>query len=870
MSVSTAAQTFGANVLEEVIVTGTRMVGRSPGDSPAPVDVISAAEFSNQAGGDMSDLIRNLVPSYNVNATGDASSLVRPASLRGLSSGATLVLVNGKRRHRAAVISFLGAGVSDGAQGPDISVIPSAALKQLEVLRDGAAAQYGSDAIAGVMNFLLKDDSSGGFLEFKSGESYEGDGESQQLAANIGLPFLTDGFVNISFEYREADGTSRSVQRSDAAGLIAAGNSAVKDPAQSWGSAEVFHDFKSFVNMGKDIGSDREWYAFANYAERRVETGFSFRNPNTRGGVFGSSLNLAGALADAHGNAIPFLIDENNNTVSRDQIVGSNGLIRADLGDQPWVRRYDRTVADLSPSGESGNCPQTDANNNGGLDIRDTAGLAAVAADPNCFVFNELFPGGFTPRFGADLEDLSVVSGVRGVLKGGMVWDVSGGVGRNEAEFYIKNTINASIGPASPTKFTPGAYVQEEKNINVDLSYSIDGDITQSIAGGFEWRKEQFEVLSGDAASWEVGSFVDQGFSIGSNGFSGFSPDVVGEWSRSNIAFYTDYEAQLNKNLLLGAALRWENYDSFGSTTNFKLSAYWSVTDYFAVRATHSTGFSAPTPGQANISNITTALVDGVLINRGTIPPTNGISKLYGGEELTPEKSKNYSLGALIDFGDFNLSVDAYRVEMKDRITQSADISLQEQEAQELEDAGFSGASGLRSFRFYVNDFDTETEGIDVVANYPFEMNGGNSTLSMAYNYNTTEVTRFNAVTLDELRIFQIENSFPRHRGNLTWNHVQGSWRTMLRANYFGSYWIAHASNLDLVFEPAAEMTVDIELAASFGRGKNYTIIAGAENVFDNSPDRNPYSTVIGAKYSEYTPSNGIGGVYYVRLRYEF
>ncbi|MFT7128135.1 MAG: iron complex outermembrane receptor protein [Gammaproteobacteria bacterium] len=206
---------------------------------------------------------------------------------------------------------------------------------------------------------------------------------------------------------------------------------------------------------------------------------------------------------------------------------------------------------------------------------------------------------------------------------------------------------------------------------------------------------------------------------------------------------------------------------------------------------------------------------------------------------------------------------------MADRITQSADILLQESESQNLEGAGFSGASGLRSFRFYVNDFDTETEGIDVVANYPFKLSGGNSTLSMTYNYNTTKVTRFDAATLDELRIRQIEKIFPRHRGNVTWSHVLGSWRTMVRTNYFGNYWIAHVGDLGLVFDPAAEVTVDIEVALSFGKESNFAIIAGAENAFDNAPDKNPYSTVIGAKYSEYTPINGIGGVYYMRLRYE-
>ncbi len=220
--------------IEEVVATGTRGQPRSVTESMVPVDVISSDEFINQGGTDLSDLIRNVVPSYSVNTQpiSDAATVVRPAQLRGMAPDQTLVLINNKRRHRAAVISWLGNGVADGAQGPDISVIPSIALKQVEVLRDGASAQYGSDAIAGVLNFILKDDREGGSVEVRYGEFYEGDGAATQIAANIGLPVGDEGFVNLSLEYGESDPTDRSLQRDDAAALIAAGNSFVANPAQ--------------------------------------------------------------------------------------------------------------------------------------------------------------------------------------------------------------------------------------------------------------------------------------------------------------------------------------------------------------------------------------------------------------------------------------------------------------------------------------------------------------------------------------------------------------------------------------------------------------------------------------------------------------
>ena len=194
-----------ADEIEEVVAVGSRRDARSVGDSPAPVDVISAADIKNQGGTDMDYMIRTLVPSFNVNTQpiSDAATLIRPANLRGLPPDNMLVLVNGKRRHRGSVISFLGGGIADGAQGPDISALPSIALKKVEVLRDGAAAQYGSDAIAGILNFVLNDSSEGTRLEIRQGEYSEGDGETWRIAANVGMPFTDAGYANFSMELQE-------------------------------------------------------------------------------------------------------------------------------------------------------------------------------------------------------------------------------------------------------------------------------------------------------------------------------------------------------------------------------------------------------------------------------------------------------------------------------------------------------------------------------------------------------------------------------------------------------------------------------------------------------------------------------------------
>lgn len=285
-------------VLDPVVVLGSRVPGRSAQDSPVPVDVIEGTTFRNYGVRDMDSLLSQTVPSYNVNQQpiSDAATLVRPANLRGLPPDSTLILVNGKRRHRASVITFLGGGISDGSQAPDLAPIPAIALKRVEVLRDGAAAQYGSDAVAGVMNFVLKDAPDSGTVETRWGQFYEGDGDTYSIAANIGMPIpipptlVESSFANFSFEYGQADPTSRSVQRDDAQGLINAGNNAVRQPAaQIWGAPEFHYNYKLFGNLGLDLGKS-EVYAFGNYAQRKVEGGFFFRNPHTRGGVFNEPL----------------------------------------------------------------------------------------------------------------------------------------------------------------------------------------------------------------------------------------------------------------------------------------------------------------------------------------------------------------------------------------------------------------------------------------------------------------------------------------------------------------------------------------------------------------------------------------------------
>jgi len=840
-AVSSAPVVAQDELIEEVITIGTRVEGRSATDSAVPIDIVTGEDFANQGDTDLNNLLRNIVPSYNVNnqPISDAASLVRPANLRGLAPDHTLVLVNGKRRHRAAVIAWLGNGVSDGAQGADISQIPSIALDQVEVLRDGAAAQYGSDAIAGVMNFKLKDAPDGGSIEVKAGQFYEGDGTQYTVAANYGMPFTANGFANVSFEYGSSDPTDRSVQRNDAIALVEAGNTDVADPAQVWGRPEIEDDLKAVVNLGLDLGGGREFYAFGNYGSKTVDGGFYFRNPDTRSGVFG----VQQFETDINGD---FVLDGKGDKVPLKDADGDNV--------------FHRLVGDLTGN-MSGNCPTN-------LDSKDTAGLAAVMSDPDCFVFNEMFPGGFTPRFGGDVTDLAGVAGVRGETDSGWHYDISAALGYNDVEFFIYNTVNASLGPQSPTAFNPGAYTQLEKNFNIDVNkgYEVGLASELSVAAGFEWRDEVFEITTGDQASYEIGPLAEQGFSAASNGFPGFGPLAGGKWGRSNVATYLDLEADVTEGWLLGLALRFEDFEDFGTTTNGKLATNIDITDSLSLRGSVSTGFRAPTPGQSNAFNVSTEFdVDlGELVNNGTIPSTNPVAELRGGEALDPEKSTSWTVGTVLSLGPVDVTIDYFNIELEDRIAPSQLYSLTQAEIDDLVASGVTSAANLQNFRFFTNDFDTTTKGVDIVATYTTEMIGDSTDFSLAFNRTDTSVDKYSPETIDATRVRELEEGLPQTRWNLSANTLLADWRLMARVSYFDDWFDSEDGQVY-----SGEYIVDAELAYHFTEKASVTL--GAQNLLDQNPEENPGAADgVGNRYSQFSPFGFDGGFYYLRTRYEF
>ena len=838
---------------ETVAVVGTRAEPRSIAASPVPIDVITAQDFTSQGDMDLTNQLRTVVPSFNVNTQpiSDAATIVRPANLRNMAPDHTLILVNGKRRHRAAVIAWLGNGIADGAQGPDLSSIPSIALRQVEVLRDGAAAQYGSDAIAGVINFELKNARSGGSMEFRSGQYFDqndgtpatcgpigrscngigGRAPSYTFAGNAGLPLGSEGFLNLSLEYGGVQPTNRAVQDGGTVAVINGGNTNVRDTSRVWGVPLVEDDLKVFANFGSG-GEQAEFYGHTNYASKKVTGGFYFRNPNNRGSVY--------------------------------SIDGGETLLVGDV---------------LAAQGMgSANCPTVNVTNG----TPDPVAFAAVRDDPNCFTFHQPFagaqdglPGGFTPQFGGDVYDYSLVSGVRGTTMTGVNWDISGSTGRNHVQTFIFDTVNASLGPDSPTRFEPNLLQQTETSLNADMSYAASDMI--NIAGGLEWRNEQYHLGAGDPASWAIGPYGNQGFSSASNGYNGTRPENAGTWDRANVAGYGDIEIHgVDNEWNLGAAVRIEDfYDSFGTTMNSKLSGRYGFTDIFAARAAVSSGFRAPTPGQQNVLNVTTEFdyAIGDLINNGTIPSTSPVAALRGGVPLQPEQSINYSLGTVVDTGPFTFTADYFRINVSDRLTITRNYNLTPDEVTTLLARGIVEAGNLAAFRFFVNNFSTRTQGLDLVATWTPLALGARTTFSGVFNFTDTAVTKFNEEHFDADRVTSLTLGLPRVRWNFGANHNADRWTLMARLHYYGSYWDREDARSALGVAMShmyplysGKPLVDLEVGFPFS---DFTLAVGAQNIFNTYPDENPGAVSgVGNRYGQFGPFGFNGGYYYTRVSF--
>ncbi|WP_339720189.1 TonB-dependent receptor [uncultured Paraglaciecola sp.] len=843
---------FPTGGIEKIAVVGTRSAPRSVIDSPVPLDIIGVAEFTQQGSTDITSMLSTLMPSFNVNdqPINDASSLVRPANLRGMASDHTLILLNGKRRHRSAAITFLGGGLSDGAQGADVSNIPASSLHQIEILRDGAAAQYGSDAIAGVINFVLNDNNQGGMFEVRTGQYGEGDGELVQITGSLGFALNEQGFINISTEYKQQGATDRSIQRDDALALIASGNTFVDDPVQIWGSPKVDYDLKFLINMGYELDTSKELYSFSNLAQRKIQGGFYFRNPQTRDGVFEGAQN-------------------------------NDGLTTL-------------LVADLDGMGQGISCPQILITDNNVLDDNNYLLIAdnSTPIGQNCFSFNEILPGGFTPQFGGVISDASWVLGIKGQSPSHWDYDLSVALGYSEIDYQITHTVNPSLGPNTPFSFNPGLASQLEKNVNLDLfrQFTINKKYQINFATGLEWRRESYRQKKGDLGSYVVGDLafnpntgLSQGFGVGSNGFPGYNPQSAGKWSRGNWAVYSDFEVHMSDAFLFGLAARYEDFTDFGATFDGKVSARMILNDLLTLRGSVSTGFKAPTVGQSNVVNVTTAFSPNGLEDQATLPPTHAISIQLGATPLRPEESINTSFGIVGEINkQFYFTLDYFNIQLHDRISTTSALALSQQDVQALVAAGSTEAISYGSAKYFTNDFDTKTQGLDLVVNYETYLFTIPSRLMLTYNWTDTEVVRVTLYprihedgtsyvesNLTPQRIKMLEGNLPANRVSFSMIQRFDKLSSNIRINFYDGFYEDHldaAAGLDIY--ASSEITVDLDI--NYQVNSHLKLSIGAKNLFDNRPDQNPYSGEAGSLYPATSPIGINGGFYYLRGIYEF
>jgi len=728
---------------EGIVVIGTRRADRTVTDSASPVDVIGSEDLATQSASNLLDTVKNVVPSFFVgqNTISDASTFVRAPSLRGLPGDQVLVMLNGKRFNRSALVQVYTGGdtaLSFGSHGSDISVIPSIAIKNLQILRDGATAQYGSDAIGGVLNYGLRDDA-GLEIQGRYGQTYEGDGKSYQIAANAGVKVGDRGFINLSAEFFDDGQTSRGATRPVALvfqSLNAANPALVSQlpnfpgPVQIWGSSPV-NGYKTMLNAGFEIVDQTQLYMIGNVAHSKGDQSFNYRSPI-------SATNLQ--------------VNDGSGITTRSP--GRNSAFSHPI--------YLTACPAATPT-----CPT------GGFV------MSNLANTQQTYNFTSLYPAGFTPRFVGVVDQAFGVVGVKNT-GGALTWDLAVSASRASLDLSMYDSLSPSYGPSTQTSFKFGKLIQSEFDAYLDMAYEIDAGMASplTLSWGAEYRKESYEQTAGDPQSYGAGPYASQnlyretapgvyvfdstvGMPTGASGYGGTSTTFAGKFSQRSYGAYVGLEGDLSDTFSFGLAGRWENYSLSGNTLVGKANFIAHLTDVVAVRGTVGTGFHAPSPGQNNVSILTTNFVAGNQVQTGTYPVTSSIAQYFGGAPLKPAKATNFGLGLVITpGGGFNLAIDGYSIRVRDRIGISSNFNVTPADIVALPDLIAVGAGGV--VNYFTNSFNTTTDGVDVVATYKTEFLGGRTNVTLAYNYNMSRVTKFNPAL----------SVRPRSRISATWHRT--------------------------------------------------------------------------------------------------
>jgi iron complex outermembrane receptor protein len=838
------SQESAESELEEIVATGTRKEGVSPTETMSPIDVLAGESLSNQATFDLTDGLTKIAPSLNTQRfpIADGTAFIRPVTLRNLSPDHTLVLVSGTRRHRSPLVNLqispLGT-VNTGSQAVDFASIPALAIQRVEILRDGASAQYGSDAIAGVVNVMLKDDDDGFTVAAQTGEYFEGDGTRTSIAANGGFSLGSNGFINATIESSTADSTSRGVQRYDCQDVIdqvGAAATPFNGLCQRWGDPDV-ETLKFFVNLGADINDSTEFFANVSYSDNETISDFFYRNP-----------------------------------VILDPAASTAGSGRSTL------------ITDVNGDFIPDNAPQSlvDAINAAGLDPNDY--ITADAGSPSGFVLlNPIytqFPGGYNPDFGADISDYAAVVGVRGESGRGLSWDIRGRIAQSEADYVLGETINPSLGRLSPTSFKPGKLAQEEAALTIDFVKPLEvGNLASPLnfAFGAEARQETYKITAGDPASIEAGP-TTAFFGVGSDGFQGFPTESAGSFDSDSIAAYADFEADITDRFSAGAAMRFEDYEKFDSTFNWKLSARFEISDKFALRATASTGFRAPTPGQVNTLNVTTSSdSSGNLIPFGTYPVSHPIALALGSQPLNPEESTSFTIGAVFEpLDNLSVTLDYYDIQIEDRLT-ILENEIGPAEVALLTAAGIPNAALLlnSTANYFVNGFESNVSGVDLAVTSSFDVGSGTLIVDLRHNYNKQEVSNVTPSTLNASTVYDLEHQVPDNRTLLTVDYQTGGmFGGYVRLNNFGSWGDSGgqlaAPDASEAISYNSEILVDLEARVTFA--EKFSVAVGGENIFDAEPDKDGHfvAGLLGVNTALTSPFGNNGGFWYVRLQADF
>lgn len=815
------------NLDEVVLSVGSRNKSRTIVDSAVPVDVIDVAELTAASPQvNLNQILNYVAPSFssNTQTISDGTDHIDPASLRGLGPDQVLVLINGKRRHTSSLVNVNGT-FGRGSVGTDLNAIPAAAIKRIEVLRDGAAAQYGSDAIAGVINIVLNDKTNELNLAVTSGANVSKysdkqtggiDGESVNVSANYGIN-LGDkgGFINFTgdFDFRNPYNRMKEYRGS------------------------IFNGYNSVEWVANNSGLDISNLSIADikFASQGV-THFDLATKNAINGA--STLQQLQGLLNFDTTEAE-LTTRGLNRTDFTMRVGQSGL------------RGGRFFANMSlPLDDNG----TELYSFAGISNRvgNSAGFYRLPNQSRTYTPANI--NGFLPEINSKINDKSIAVGIKS--KAGD-WDVdfSNTWGMNSFDFEISNTSNASLLSASPDRFDAGGFSFTQNTTNLDLSNNYK-DIFNglNVAFGAEYRAEFYEIIAGEEASYTQydangapvtptttasTDFFGNPRPNGSQVFPGFTPDNALKRSRSNFAAYVDLEADLTDKFLVSGAARFENYSDFGSTVNFKVASRYKLSSNVNLRGAVSTGFRAPSLHQRYYNAVATQFIGGQPFEVGTFSNDSKVAKAYGIPDLKQEESASASFGFTAKLPEANLKItaDAYFIAIEDRITLTDRFNIP---------AGVS--TNATRAAFFANAIDTESKGLDIVITHKAALNE-KMTLKSDLSATLSQTKRVDDIHSSQLLVnsgqesnyfsetsrIYLEEAVPRTKMNLSNTLSTGRFNVFLRNVYFGK--VTEATNT-IADQQVYSSKVVTDFSVGFKATKELTFTVGANNILDVYPDK--------------------------------